>query len=527
MPCSCIDNLSRHLSDKTITASLNDEKASSGEKGQITEEALSASITLADNSTAGTKLFINAFIYCADTANRVVENGWLLIDGEIIKALGSHCNADCDRLIDIKKCLTSSDQTIDLHGKVLLPGFINPHWHESFVAPCFERPDDSDLTPTPYSQGGNIEALGSMFGFIAQVGERLSDGEALAIARWSLWTQLRSGTTALGDVGSANKASAMAKAAIELGMRLRVSRWGSDISLPNNGSEYTVIADYRQQAADWQALCEEWNDHNSGLVGAMPSVMGAFGSSDDQLQALKNVVDQFSCPYATHLSPLKNERAVLQRVFGKSAVERFEQFDLITDRLLAVHTAYASDSEYERLLSAGVKLCHSPAHYGMLGESTVSETKKLASLLQQGTHVSTSTDGDITFIGGMGEAMRATHLNHNEALNDNTACPPTLALASGTRFGAEALGWGERIGSIEIGKKADLVTIDNSDYRFKLGNHPLRTFLVTGSSADVSDVYVAGECVVNNGRSPRFNEEEIFNDYQMAVRSARSRIAPK
>ncbi|MCM8525170.1 MAG: amidohydrolase family protein, partial [Lentisphaeraceae bacterium] len=291
-------------------------------------------------------------------------------------------------------------------------------------------------------------------------------------------------------------------------------------------SQFKRIADTEEQADDWQDLMEKWHNHSSGLVGGMPSVMGAFGSSDEQLAAMKKVVSAFDTPFATHLAPLRNESAAVKKVFGKTPVERFDEFGLLTDRLMAVHTAFASENEYELLLSRGVNINHSPAHYGMLGESTISETKQIARFIKDGAPVSCSTDGDITFIGGMPEAMRGAHLGHNEACNDNTACSPLTTLITGTRNGAKALGWDDRTGSLEVGKEADIVLVDIDDWRYKVGNHPLRTFLVTGSSKDVNTVIVAGEVLVENGKSKRFDEEELFRDYQKAAASARQRIKP-
>lgn len=454
------------------------------------------------------------FLYTADKQNRVVPTSWVLVEGERVHSLG--------RLGEPEPAF---DSVLDARGKMVLPGFVNPHWHESFVAPNHECPDDSHLEVTAYARGGNIEALGSMFAFISTVAEKLTPDEALAIARWSMWTQLRSGTTALGDLGSANTADAMAQAALELGMRIRVSRWGSDIMIRNGASSFERIADADAQARDWEVLLARWNDHPSGLIGGMPSVMGAFGSSDQQLIALRDVAARYDVPYATHLAPLRNEAAALQAVFGRSSIGRFHKLGLLTDRLLAVHTAYASEDEYALLVEAGVKICHSPAHYGMLGESAVSETRQLGRFLRDGVAVSSSTDGDITYVGGMAEAMRATHLGHNEALNDNTVCPPTTALLTGTQYGANALRWGDRLGSIEPGKQADLVLVDVDDFRYRLGNHPLRTFLVTGSSKDVDTVMIAGNVVVSGGRCTRLDESVMLREYHAAAASARARIA--
>ena len=462
----------------------------------------------------GKRLLKNAFIYTVDRSNRVLPNGWVLIaDGRFVAV-----SEDGESLPD-------ADEVVDLSGKMVLPGFVNPHWHESFVeGPDPALPDDSDLTRLPFSKGGDIEALGSYFGYIADVGEKFRDDEAMAIARWSLYTQLRSGTTAIGDIGSLNSTDAMAEAAIDLGMRIRVSRWGSDIKIPNGSNNFVRIADTEKQARDWQNLMRKWRKHESGLVDGMPSILAAFGSSDEQLEALRDVASSYDVPFAAHLAPLRNEESALRRVFGKSAVGRFIQHDLLNDRLLAVHTAYANEQDYQAILEADVKVCHSPANYGNLGEATVSETKQIGRFLKDGIKVSCSSDGNIEYMGAMPEAMRYAHLGHNEANNDNTFCPPTTALLMGTRNAAAALGWEDRLGSIEPGKQADLVIIDIDDWRYKLVKHPLRSFLVAGGSQDVDTVLVAGEPVVHQGTSTRLDEEAMFRDYEAALKTAQRRI---
>lgn len=463
---------------------------------------------------AGSYLIRGGFLYTADADNRVIPDSWVLVEGDRIAAVGSASAAAPD-----------ADTLIDARGKMVLPGFVNPHWHESFVeGPDPALPDDSDLTRLPFSLGGDIEALGAYFGHIADVGEQFLDDEAIAIARWSLWTQLRSGTTAIGDIGSLNSTDAMAEAAIELGMRIRVSRWGSDIMIPNGANAFERIADADKQARDWETLMRTWNDHPSGLVAGMPTILAAFGSSDEQLIALKDVADRFDSVYAAHLAPLRNEAPALMRVFGLSAIGRFEKHGLLTDRLMAVHTAYASEQEYPLIVDADVKVCHSPANYGNLGEATVSETRQIGRFLKDGVKVSCSSDGNIEYMGAMPEAMRYAHLGHNEANNDNTFCPPTTALKMATRNAAAALGWEDRLGSIEAGKQADIVLVGIDDWRFQLNRHPLRTFLVAGGSNDVHTVIVAGKLVVDAGRCVNLDQQQMLSDYQAALVKAQRRI---
>lgn len=486
-------------------------------KNSFTKSAASTNTLPRSTNTVDNKLrqtIKNAFIYTGAEPT-CIASGWIALEGSRIVGVGAMSEAP-----------PAADSEIDASGQLVLPGFVNPHWHESFVAPNDDKPDDSQLHPTPYSNGGDIGALGGMFGFIASVAKRLTADEALAIARWSLWTQLRSGTTTLGDLGSANTADAMAQAAIDLGMRIRVSRWSSDIMIPNEGNAAVQVADTQEQINDVQALMDKWYDHNSGLVSAMPTVMATFGSSDEQLSAMKRIADQYQSPYAMHLGALPNESAAIQRVFGKSSIQRIADLGLLSERLMAVHTAFLTPEEFQQLCNHRVNFCYSPGHYGMLGEQTLSANGHFPQMLKDGLAVASSTDGDIFYSGGMTEAMRAAHLTSNEIGNCNTVCPPTKALLTGTRYAAQALGWADRIGSITPGKQADLVFIDTDNWRYRNSQHPLRTFLLTSSSQDIAKVMIAGNTVMHHGNSPYFNESELFEDYQRAAMSARSRIKP-
>ncbi len=481
--------------------------------GALPLAACAASTSPRPTNSART-LIKGGFIYAADETNTAIPDGWVFVEGKRIAAIGPSSQEP-----------PAADRIIDASGKLVLPGFVNPHWHESFVeGPDRMAPDDSDLTQMPFSQGGDIEALSSYFGVIADVGEKFTPEEAIAIARWSLWTQLRAGTTALGDIGSLNSTDAMAEAAIDLGMRIRVSRWGSDIMIPNGASEYARIAAWEKQAGDWDALMSKWNDHASGLVGGMPSVLAAFGSSDEQLLALKKIADKYDAPYAAHMAPLKNEALALRPIFGRSAIERFDHLGLLSDRLLSVHTSHATEAEYDAVVKAGVNIVYSPANYALLGEHTISDTHLAARFLKDGVNVSCSTDGNISYTGGMPEAMRAMFLMINESSGDNTAITPNETLRTGTRNGAAALGWGARIGTLEAGKEADIVIIGVDDWRYRLITHPLSIFLIAGGSQDVETVMVAGEILVENGRSAKLDEETMFREYASAVESARTRI---
>ncbi|WP_437543734.1 amidohydrolase family protein [Sorangium sp. So ce367] len=512
----CLDNLLNFgISRRALLGGVVAAATAAAAGGCAPQQQLAAAPRPAPTQAQARRKLIRAgIIYTADASDRVLPGGWILVEGDQIAAIGGKDAPE-----------PKADQIIDASRYMVLPGMINAHWHECFVAPDDETPDDRTMKTSAYSKGGDIESLGTLFTFVATIQDVLPFEEALPIARWSMWTQLRSGTTTLGDIGSANSPEGMAQAALDLGMRIRMSRWSGDIVMPNSSSVFHRFADAEKDATAWVKLMDRWGQHPSGLVRCMPGVMGSFCSSDEQLKLLREVATKYDSPYCAHLGSLRNEAEANRRIFGISGIERFEKFGLLTDKLLSVHTAWASEDEYKLLLKRRVNIVHSPAHYGQLGEHTVA-TGQIGRYLRDGGVVASSTDGNIWYIGGMPEAMRAAHLGHNEALNDIFACPPLAALRTGTRHGATALGWDDKIGSLEIGKQADIVIVDIDDFRYATSNHPLRTFLVCGSSKDVRTVIVAGRVVVEEGRSTTMDEEAMLKDLRKAVVAARARFKP-
>ena len=96
---------------------------------------------------------------------------------------------------------------------------------------------------------------------------------------------------------------------------------------------------------------------------------------------------------------------------------------------------------------------------------------------------------------------------------------------SGTAYGAKALNM-QQCGQLTVGKQADFVLINAENWRYRNSRHWLRTHLLTGSSNDIHSVYIAGKAVLSEGRSTRFDDNALWQDYVTAVTSARARIRP-
>jgi cytosine/adenosine deaminase-related metal-dependent hydrolase len=481
----------------------------------------------------------NAFVYSADADNNIYPQGAILVHGDRIVAVGPV--AEVERQVaalgsgsvlpEDGEQTTGSVRVIDAGGKMAFPGLVNAHWHEAFVFRAVTgtllAPDDRNDDPGPFANGGDFGALSVQFDGQYDFGRLLTDDEAYVVALYSLWTQLRAGTTCYADIGSANKPEAIARATLDLGIRGRVGLWACDGVCAPGESGFRRTRDSDDVLAAIETVVQRWGSHPSGRLRAIPSVISVPNASDELCVGLKAIADRFSTPYGTHLAALRSEQPFVEERFGKRSIARFEDLGLLTDRLIGVHTAFITDDERRRLMAARVAINHAPGKYGAYGETTISETEQIAAFIRDDGLVSLSTDGDGNPIGAMPEAMKLAWLGHNEAVGDLTRVPPSRALAMATRHAAEALVWADRIGSLEPGKKADLVLVPIDDWRYEGVNRPLQQFLALGSSGDIDTVMVDGRLLVENGRATGVDEQALTSAYRAAVASATARNFPQ
>jgi cytosine/adenosine deaminase-related metal-dependent hydrolase len=462
-------------------------------------------------------------IYPADRGARVLRDASLLVLGDRIAALGTAAEVDA-ALAALDPRQRDGLRTVDARRMMVLPGFVNPHWHELFamripfkgaLRPAQDRDDQAAFM----ALGGDLRQISVVFDSFHDQVDALTPDEAAAIARYSMWTQLRTGVTTLGDVGSLNRPEVMADVALGLGIRFVASTWASDAVCAPGETRFRRTRDSDTVLTRIEALLQRCARDGSGRLRARPTAVYGTNMTDELGHGFADLVQRYDVPFAAHIGALRNESEVMRTYYGSTPVRRFADLGLVSDRLTAVHCAFADDEERKLLLAAGVHLNHSPAKYGSAGETTLTDTRMIPELRRAGLDVSLSTDGTAMPISGMAEAMRAVWQMFNEMYADPTEVLPTDALAMATSIAARGLRWDDEIGSLEVGKQADLVLVPVDDWRYLLNPRPLESFLALGGSMDVDTVIVAGQPLVEGGRSTRLDEGRLQADYLEALAS--------
>ncbi|MEU4225250.1 amidohydrolase family protein [Nonomuraea sp. NPDC026600] len=464
-----------------------------------------------------TLLVRGGYVYTADENARTHPAGSVLaVNGRIV-AVGETRTVD-EAVAALGRRERAGMRTVDASGMMVLPGFVNAHWHEvlgrglSQFGPRRRQPDpwcDHADVPGPFAGGGDVRLLSTTFDAAYSFADALEPEEARAIAEYSLLTQLKAGTTTFGDVGSMNKPEALIAATTRLGLRGAVSVWAGDGVCAPGESRFRRTREAAEVLDRLESVRRAAQAEGSGRIRVMPSAIYTANMSDELGDGLAAFADRHRLPFATHVAALPDETDVLRHYLGTSPVRRLADLGLLNHRLIAVHCAWPDEEEQAMLLQARVHLNHSPAKYGTTGESPMSGTRTLLRLARAGLELSLSTDGEGLPIGGMAEAMRQAWLTHNELWSDNTAIVPSTALAMATRLAAGALRWQHEIGSLQAGKRADLVLVRIDDWRYLLRPRPLEGFLLLGGSADVDTVIVDGRVLIQGGQVTHVAESAV------------------
>jgi cytosine/adenosine deaminase-related metal-dependent hydrolase len=460
-------------------------------------------------------------VYTADAEHTVHAPGAVLVAGDTIAAVGPVADVAAAAAA-LPEADRAGLRTVDASRSMVLPGFVNPHWHEMFAMALPMRgalrpPSDRADQAVFMGAGGDMHQVSAVFDSFDGLIDALTPEEARAIAEYSLWTQLRGGVTTLGDMGSLNRPDAMVAAARALGLRLSASTWAADAVCRPGEDRAVRTRDTDTVLAGVESLLGLTGADTTGLVRCRPSIAYVTNMTDELGTGMAELVAAHGTGFATHVGALRNEAAAMRAHHGETGVRRLARLGLLDDRLTAGHCGFADAHERELLIGARVHVSHSPGKYGPSGESSLTETGLIPELRRAGLDVSLSTDGAALPTAGMAEHMRAAWQMYGEMAADQTEVRPTDALAMATRLGARSLRWDDRIGRLAAGMQADLVLVGTDDWRYLLNPRPLESFLWLGGSADVDTVMVAGRVLVEGGRGVGVDEAALRERYLAAL----------
>ncbi|MFT4517954.1 MAG: 5-methylthioadenosine/S-adenosylhomocysteine deaminase [Halioglobus sp.] len=413
----------------------------------------------------------------------VLENYSVALTGNIITALLPRAEAEA---IEAK-------EELELPGQVVLPGLINCHGHAGMA---LLRGFADDYPLMPWLEDHIWPAEG------AHVSEEfVGDGTELAIAE-----MIRSGTTTFSDMYFFPNITAAT--AQRLGMRCQITfpifdfptAWGRDAD------------DYISKGL---AVRDDFK--HSELITVVFGPHAPYTVSEENLAKVATFAAELDAPVHIHLHETAGEVLMAVEQHGERPIDSLHRLGLLGPRTQCVHMTDIGDQDIALLAATGAHVVHCPQSNMKLASGTCPISK----LMDQGVNVALGTDSaasnnDLNLFGEMQAAALLAKLHSLDA----TVLPAADALAMATINGAMAMGIGDRIGSVEVGKQADLIAVDLSGPETQPVFNPLSQLVYACNGSQVSHSWINGELVMAQRQLAKIDLDNLAqrtSDWQQRI----------
>ena len=402
-----------------------------------------------------------------------MSNAAIAISGSRIVALMSA--EEAATTIDAK-------QTITLKNQALIPGLVNTHGH---LAMSLFRGIGDDI-PLKQWLEERIWPLENQFVSAPFV----NDGSTLAIAE-----MIRSGTTCFADMYFFPEE--VAAVATQVGIRTQLACPILNFPTP-----------WAQSPEEYISKTTDLHDRyrHSELIHTAFGPHAPYSVADGPLETIRVLADELDIPIHMHVHETQGEVLDAVKLDGRRPLQRLAELNFISPRLVCVHATALNESEMDLLAELGAHVVHCPESNLKLASGFC----EVAKLMDKGVNVALGTDGgasnnDLDMFGEMHTAA----LLAKAVASDASAVNCHQALEMATINGAKAMGLAEDIGSLEVGKYADITAIDLDQLNTLPMHNPISHIVYAVNSRQVSTVWCAGRLLYDKGQHKTMNIPQL------------------
>jgi len=451
----------------------------------ILQFVLCASV-LGQTNRENVDLIVSGATVVTMDANRAIyEDGSVAVKGDSIVAVGPRNEIESRY---------KAQQTIDGKGKLVLPGFVNGHTHVPMT--LFRGlHDDVTLNDWLYKYIFPAEAKNVNEEFV-RWGTRLAAAE-----------QIRAGVTTFADMYYFE--AAVADETKAAGMRGVLGETFIDFPAPDNKSEAEMLAYTERFLKKWQG---------DPLIHAAPAPHSIYTCSKKTLQDAAALARKYHAPLLIHVAEMKKERDDSEKQNGMSPVQYLEKIGLLGPDIVAAHCIFVDEADRKLLAERNVGCVHNPSSNMMLasGVSPVPEMRAAGIAVGLGTDGPAGSNNDLDLMEEMDLAAKLAKITKMDPLALNAKAVVEMA----TIDGARALHMEKEIGSLETGKKADLVLIGlDAPHAVPMYDvYAQLAYALKGS--DVETVVIGGRVVMRDRKLLTVKEEEVLQkarEYRKSV----------
>ena len=386
---------------------------------------------------------------------------------------------------------SKADKIIDAEGKILLPGLVNTHTHLSMTLFRGVADDlaldtwlNDNIWPLEANLNGDYCYIGALLGAVEMI---------------------KSGTTTFSDMYFYMED--VARAVDEAGLRAVLSYGMID------------FGDAERRESEIKENLDLFNSCNGMADGRIKVFLGPhspYTASEDLLIKVRELADEYNMGIHIHVSETEKEINDVSEEKGLRPFEYLDKIGFLGPDVVAAHCVWLSDEEIEIIKKRGVKVSHNPCSNMKLA-SGISPVSKM---IENDICVSIGTDGassnnNLDLI----EELKIASLLQKVSTLDPKVLTSDEAIEMATIKGAEALGLDSEIGSIEVGKKADIILIDTNEANMVPDSTSLSSNVVySANGSNVDTTICNGKILMENKKLTVLDEEEIYDKAKQAIK---------
>ncbi len=423
------------------------------------------------------KCIYNGILLTMNDKFDLYKRGVVIVDGDKIVDVGDeHIIEKYDK----NGCI---DEKIDARGGIITSGFINGHTH---VSMSVFRTLGEDMPNRLHK-------------YLFPLEDNLVDEKLVEVgARLSIAEMIMGGVTTFADMYY--YADEVARVAYKMGMRAIVGETVLERIAPDTDKPYGGIEIAKRLIDDWSG-----ND----LITPAIAPHATYTNDTEHLKLIDEIYKKSNIPIMMHIAEMTFETDKYKNEYGMSPVQYLESIGFLSDRLIGVHLIYVSDIDIDILSKYKVGVIHNVAGNAKSGRSV----SPVPNMLKKGVAVGLGTDGPMSgnsmdIIGLLDQYTKIQKLN----ARDNSICSAKEAMHLGTLGGARAIHMEKDIGSIEIGKKADIIVIGVGNPNMQPIYDEYSAIVYGACPHDVTHSMINGKLLMSNRKLIYEDLDEIYKE---------------
>lgn len=431
----------------------------------------------------------NAYVITMDSGRRVIEDAVIIIVEDKIAHIGN-----IELLKEYK-----AEKIIDAKGKLVFPGFISTHTH---LFQVMLKGLGRDKTLFDWLDSSVRRAIHKI------------DKECCHYAALTGCIEaIRTGTTTVLDYmychGQPGLDIEVIKAFEKIGIRgifgrgnTNTDSFPKDIACPYKETEEMFLSDVER-------LAQEYKDHPRISIAIAPGII--WDISDNGFRKIREIADKYKIPITMHLVETEDDDEYSLKTMGMRTIPYLEKVGILGPDFIAVHCVHMNDEDRALLKKYDVKISHNPVS-NMILASGVAPIPKF---LEEGMTVSLAFDGAASNdTQDMLEVIKTTALLHKVNTRNAAVVSAGEVLEMATLGGAKSVLMEDRIGSIEVGKKADMFIYNPVNARSIPIHDPVSTIVYSSAQQNVETTIIDGKIIMEEGKFLTVDEEEILHKTQ-------------